>query len=323
MTKSKILKKDIKLPSKYVEEIEKRIAKFLFKEIYAPILKAGRISKKKLENSNDPILQALRTNQISYWQGQFRGKFDARVSAALKELGAQWDQANATFRLTLNEMPDYYVQAVKATELRFAKKFARINEAINAVNTSEAIGALDLTDLFDKSIFKLDKDINKALENITVAPQLDAFGREQLAREYNLDLKKYIKDFSDKQVNLLREMVRQNFNKGIRYNELVEDIQDRFKVSRSKAKFLARQETNLVVSKFKEIRFRDAGSDEYVWKTVAGSPNHPVRPDHKRLDNTTQRWDNPPVTNLKTGARNHAGEDYNCRCYAQPVFTFE
>lgn len=105
MTKSKILKKDIKLPSKYVEEIEKRIAKFLFKEIYAPILKAGRISKSKIENSSDPILQALRTNQISYWQGQFRGKFDARISSALKEIGAQWDQANATFRLTLNEMP--------------------------------------------------------------------------------------------------------------------------------------------------------------------------------------------------------------------------
>src|SRR5690606_35480604 len=40
---------------------------------------------------------------------------------------------------------------------------------------------------------------------------------------------------------------------------------------------------------------------------------------HWILDGTRQRWAVAPVTNPRTGARNHPGKDYQCRCTATPV----
>jgi SPP1 gp7 family putative phage head morphogenesis protein len=96
-------------------------------------------------------------------------------------------------------------------------------------------------------------------------------------------------------------------------------------VSANKAKFLARQETSLMTTKLKETRYREAGVNEYKWKTVAGSKLHPVRPSHKILEGRIFRWDDPPITTPPGEAvrRNNPGQDYNCRCFAQPIVRFK
>ena len=92
-------------------------------------------------------------------------------------------------------------------------------------------------------------------------------------------------------------------------------------MSQRKAKFLASQETRLLTSKLKEVRYKDVGIDEYIWQTVKGTPEHPVRPMHKKLNGTKQRFSSPPITNEK-GQRNNPGEDYRCRCVARPIVKF-
>ena len=116
-------------------------------------------------------------------------------------------------------------------------------------------------------------------------------------------------------------VVQKNVESGERTLGLQRDIQKRYNVSASKAKFLARQETNLLGSEIQRQRYKAAGSEEYTWRTVVGTKNHPVRPSHKVLNNTIQRWDAPPITNAK-GDRNHPRQDFGCRCQAIPIIRF-
>lgn len=44
-----------------------------------------------------------------------------------------------------------------------------------------------------------------------------------------------------------------------------------------------------------------------------------TRPDHRKLNGKTFRWDDPPVVNGRTGERGHPGMDKHCRCWAEPV----
>ena len=101
--------------------------------------------------------------------------------------------------------------------------------------------------------------------------------------------------------------------RGSRAENMVKTIISEYGVSRRKAKFLARQETALLMSKYQEERFKDVGVTKYRWSAAMDAR---TRPDHKLLDGKIISWDSPPITNRKTGARNHAGADYNCRCVA-------
>lgn len=51
----------------------------------------------------------------------------------------------------------------------------------------------------------------------------------------------------------------------------------------------------------------------YIWRT---SGDDKVRPSHAINNGRIFSWDNPPETG-------HPGEDYNCRCWAEPYYGFD
>lgn len=57
-----------------------------------------------------------------------------------------------------------------------------------------------------------------------------------------------------------------------------------------------------------------AGVDTYTWITRG---DHRVRPLHRTLDGTTQRWSDPPVCGPGV-QRGHPGMAPRCRCFASP-----
>lgn len=50
-------------------------------------------------------------------------------------------------------------------------------------------------------------------------------------------------------------------------------------------------------------------NDKYIWRTVEDDK---VRSSHRQYNGKIFSWDNPPQGG-------HPGEDYNCRCWAEPV----
>ena len=312
--------------TKLAEAIEAEIARVFKEEIYLPILKILKLNPKDVitnaKDSKTPNLEkAIRSGRITFYRGQFTGKFNAKVVKELRSIGATKDLKTKGYKLLSARLPSSLKTVIDATAIRATKTLDTVLKRLASLTSAKIAGALDIKDIVDKGLFDLDKKVTDNLKSITVSPELSSTERALFVKDYSENMDKHIKTWADKELLTLRKKVESNYKAGIRRESLEKDIQKRYGVSKTKAKFLARQETSLASSKFKEVRYKSAGSLEYKWKTVAGSANHPVRPDHKELNNKMFKWDSPPITDKKSGRRNHPGEDYNCRCVARPVIT--
>lgn len=314
----------VKVVPKEWDKVEERIKTLFKRELYRPILEAlGLDDDVKLRNDKGALalLKALERGTLTYSDGVFSGRFRAETTKELKRLGATWDRKTGAFKLAQSKLPPEIRAAIAASQSRFLERLSRVDKAFDRLVPAEIAGKLKVSDLFDSTLWKVDRQLSKTLVGLTVPPQLTPERRRRIADEWATNMDLWVKDFTEKEILRLREQVKKVTFSGNRFETLVKTIQASYGVSARKAKFLARQETNLLLTKFKETRYVDAGVYEYRWRCVAGSPAHPVRPSHKALDGKVFRWDDPPITTApgEPVRRNNPGQDYNCRCGAIPL----
>ena len=97
----------------------------------------------------------------------------------------------------------------------------------------------------------------------------------------------------------------------------MEEIKDRYNVSKNKAKFLAKQEMGLLHASFTESRYRDAGVQKFQWtRTTSKKPD----PYHATLVGKIFSLDDKPIINEKTGEKGLPKQRYGCSCDMRPVF---
>lgn len=99
-------------------------------------------------------------------------------------------------------------------------------------------------------------------------------------------------------------------------------LQGRYKRYRNKAKNIALDQTQKAYSNLAASRARDIGVTEYIWRHAGGSQN--PRSYHKNVLNGKKfSLDEPPVIDQKTGEKGKPGDAINCRCYIEPIISFE
>lgn len=319
----KVELKPIKERPEDFDAIQARIDQVFRKYLYEPLFRDLIPGQKEvlLNALESEIVKALRSGKIYFYRGEFIGKFYSGVSRELKKLGAEWSKQNGSFKIPKNKLSPEVVRAIDGSDASFQQTANRIDSVLQSLVPDEIAEKLSTEKLFDSTLWKTNREFEETLKGITVAPKLTDFQRESIAKDYTNNLKKHIKGWTEEEIVKLRGQVQESVMKGTRYEGLVKTLQDSYGSSLSKAKFLARQETSLMMTQFKQSRYQESGSEEYVWQCVVGTKNHPVRPMHKALNGKTFRWDQPPIT-AKNGARNNPGQDYNCRCFARPVIKF-
>lgn len=319
--------KVIKETTEDFEEIEKRIKQLFKQEIYLPLLKEFGEPSTTLQNADDrdAVAKALKAGRLSFSRGKFSGKFTAETSKQLKQLGAKWDRTTASFKLPLFKVPTQLKLAISTSEAQFVEKMDRVDAKLRKILPEEFAGRLKTADLFDRTIFKTEKSFAQSVKRIGITPTLTATTRKKIAEEYAENIKLKVKDFTKEEVTKLRAQMQKSVFAGKRYESAISSIHKSFGVTASKAKFLARQESSLLITKFQESRYVDAGVNEYRWRCVTGTKAHPVRPAHKRLEGKIFRWDNPPITSEpgQPVRKNNPGQDYFCRCFARPRVRFK
>lgn len=134
-----------------------------------------------------------------------------------------------------------------------------------------------------------------------------------------------IRSLETEQVAEFGKILDEGLAAGAHADAIAAKVEERFGVTRSKARLLARDQILTLNAEITKDRQERAGVVEYVWITahddrVRGKPDgkYPGARNHWRLHGTTQRWDSPPVTDESTGRRAHPGEDVECRCVAVP-----
>lgn len=138
--------------------------------------------------------------------------------------------------------------------------------------------------------------------------------RETLAdlRRENVAL---IESIGTQQLDDVARVVTESVARGTRVEVLARQVQERYGVSDSRARLIARDQTLKANSNLTAERHREAGITEYVWSS---SRDERVREMHADLNGSVQKWNAPPITS-EDGATNHPGSDYQCRCVAIPV----
>jgi SPP1 gp7 family putative phage head morphogenesis protein len=125
----------------------------------------------------------------------------------------------------------------------------------------------------------------------------------------------------------LESMVTRAVSSGRRHEALAEQIEDRFGVSESRARVIARDQVGKFYAATNHARQREMGVDRFVWRTVGdervrGTPGgkYPdADPSHFELDGDEYDYDDPPNAG-PYGEPALPGEAIQCRCYAEPVF---
>ena len=305
--------------------------RLLFRRLlYQPLLDLLPLpkSKKTLENALDDVISAINSGRIAFHRGVFSGRLNAGISRELKRLGAEWRKG--AWHIPLSDLPIEVKSAIALSERRFDELLSRIQHRLETIVPEDIAEAFNCEDLFIKNIWRVEKDFQKSVRNITIAPKLTAEEAATLSKEYSKSLQLPIKEWCQKEIETLRGEVELHAMRGRRLEDLAQMIRVRHGVGESKAKFLARQETNLLTASLREIRYKSAGIQEYKWRCVVGTPEHPTRHRHKELDRMSReegktfRWDDPPIT-TEPGQpirRNNPKCDYNCRCQAVPIVRF-
>lgn len=271
----------------------------------------------ELANAGEDVLrEALRTGRVQYANGVFSGLFKRGIADAIRDLGGKFDARAGVYRINPGVVPGWvrvaaeaYLQSAKAAHEAILRKLDEVSARLDAAVEARPVDA-------GATVQHVVDGFKTSAEALEVMPELSSDGVADLAKGYSQNMALWIKKFSEQQILDLRELVEGNAVQGYRFDRLVHGIRDRYKVAQSKAEFLARQETSLFMSKFRQERFKDVGVKRYIW---SGSMDARERPDHRLLENKVFFYAQPPVVDRASGRRGNPGEDYNCRCVDIPI----
>lgn len=135
-----------------------------------------------------------------------------------------------------------------------------------------------------------------------ITDKLDGFARE------NVEL---IRTVPERYFDSLRQRVREAFEGGMHPEELAKEFEQRYEVSLSDARRIARDQIGKINGQLNMERQVAMGVTSYLWRSAR---DNRVRDEHSDRDGKMFRWDDPPEDG-------HPGEPIQCRCFSEPDFS--
>lgn len=321
------------LKDRYYAAVEAEIRRILEDLIYRPLLaiinvRINTVKRKfnaEIRNSLSALRYAISTGDIWYEDGQFKGKFNARTSAAIIKLGGKFNGKTKSYKLARDKVPVELKFAQNEANARYEEMRLKILSTLDNIDVNKIDLMSQLKEEYESTLTHMEGDLHKtipqkapsAISQIAIEAVLTDAQKSAIAKDWSQNLELYIKGWTQDNILKLRQQIQPHVMAGGRAEGLVKVLEENYGVATRKAKFLARQETALLMSKFQETRYSDMGIKKYRWSTAH---DEKVRKDHKALDGKIFAFDLPPVTDRRSGARNNPGQDFNCRCVAIPLF---
>jgi SPP1 gp7 family putative phage head morphogenesis protein len=304
------------LYGRYWAGIERGIIHLLDELLYTPmanILLDGDLS---IRNSISALLNAIKRGRVWYEQGRFHGAYNSQITIELRSLGAHYDRYTESWELPLDHVPPQIFFAMADVNDRIDRVRNKLLTTLGSVDSDVIDHNVETTEQYQATLGMMEGQFMRTLSGldmVSIAPKLTDTQRDNIAKEWGTNLNLNIKGWTDEAILKLRADIQPHVLAGGRAEALVKAIQESRGHTKAKARFLARQETSLLMSKFRETRYKDVGINTYRWH---GAMDSRERPDHKALEGQVFSWDSPPVVDKRTGRRCHPGEDYGCRCIA-------
>jgi hypothetical protein len=195
-----------------------------------------------------------------------------------------------------------------------------------------------------KELEKADKEKEKARKDLQdfrdkqakEAPSLlpegeapkDVLSRaDKIAQDYTYNMDYWVKNFKAKEISKMREDILKMRKRGERVETVEKYLQDRWKVGKNKAKFLARNECGLASTVLKATYYQEMGCTHYFWLRTHSDEKRPLHLELAKEENNQYgiagknifSFDNNPIIDEKTGQRGLPQTIYNCGCNFAPI----
>lgn len=198
---------------------------------------------------------------------------------------------------------DSDVRAIlQGISIEFSRKLTQNEIKYFAQRRGLEVSAYNL--LQNKKIYMRLLDIDVYSSEPWLTSALEAFANENAA---------LITTLSNKHIAEVRNVVVNGFREGVSGVELARLIKNKVNArTRANYKLIARDQISKLNGQLTMLRQRDVGVEQYTWRT---SRDERVRDSHRANADKMFRWEEPPSD---TG---HPGQDFQCRCYAEPDLT--
>lgn len=322
--------KDFKILEKYTKLIENKLIEDLWDFIYKHLFKIVQL---KAINSGDILIEALKSGEI-YWQAngfKAKRKFSNKIATELIKLGAKYNGIERKYIISYDDLPDRLTKEIINNVQRAAKQLSEIQDFLDYVEMNlnqiveEMIFDDEVGEILTDSENKLRKNLNAIeldlpkteKENIlTTINKNFKLSKKEIEKNYTANLQKYTKKWLLEKLPEMRLKIQKAVLDGYRQDEVQTMLQKEYGIMERKAKFLAQNETSIMMAQLKKATYTEMGFDEFIWNTILDSKE---RPEHRKLNGKIFRFDNPPVIDERTGQRGLPGETYNCRCSLTPI----
>lgn len=307
--------KDFKIKEAYTRLVEKALYSYLWEGIYKPMFEILNIKPIVAKNSLNVITEALRDEKITYYDGIFRakGKFTNAQSVQLQKWGAVWDRREKGYRLPEDRLPDELRVTIAEMRINAENQIKLLQGYIQQVEANMPYIVESM--VFDNEIKTiLDDAGNEVKKNIRtlniIEPELSEQQKDEIAKAYTNNMRDYvIKDFANERIPEMRAKIQELVLQGYRQDKIQELLQKEYGFMARKAKFLAQNETTIMLAEYKKVTYKEMGFDKFIWRTITDGREREL---HKALNGTVWRYDDPPVIDERTGQRGLPGQTYNC-----------
>lgn len=315
--------KDFRIKESYAKLIEKALFSYLWEGIYKPMFEIMDIKQPKAVNSFSVIAEALRDGKIYYVEGGFKAKdkFNNAQSRELEKWGAKWDKWEKMYKIPREQLPQEISVTLAEAQVQNELKINLIDEFLKEVQNN--IPYIVESMVFNEEVVTIlddaGKEIQKNVKHLNIIePELSEAQKQEIAQAYTENVRGYvIKDFGDERIPEMRRKVQDIVLQGYRPDKVQELLEKEYGIASRKAKFLAQNETSIMLAEYKKSTYKEMGFNKFIWKTITDGREREL---HKQLNNTTWSYDDPPIIDERTGQRGLPGETYNCRCEAIPFF---
>ena len=315
--------KPIEAKEIFINKIARDIINFEWQWYYKPILDI--LKPNNVTNDSNALFDALKSGDLYYQNGAFyskTGRFSNKIALELEKIGARYSKYGRCYRIAQNKIPDRLLWIIETTNAKTYSSALAIKQVMDNFvgDLDELIKNIKLTDIAEGMILDVEK---RAYENMkankieVITPKMSDFRAREFAKNYTDTLRFDIKNILPEEVVKMREVVGQMAIDGESRITIQRYIENKFKVSQKKAKFLARNECSIAVTEYLSATYQENGSEEFKW---VANLDERVRDEHRELNGTVHRYDNPPIIDKRTGTRGMPGEFYNCRCTFIPIF---
>lgn len=312
--------KDLELSVEQIERLEKAVQSVFDDLIYKRVefalkrFKSVQLRRDEVTNSVSDIVKAIVDGKLQYIDGRFEGEINSKIGKELRAIGADYDPRLKAYHLPKDKLPMDISLAVGTMASAFQQLHKNIVDSLDTAGILEELEKRDFTKDYQQTIDEYEAQFRRATKSISVKADISQGMEKAIAENYSDNMKLYIKDWTEENIKKLREDVKKNAFSGGRAKSLENLLNNNYGVSTRKAKFLAKQESQLLMAQYRKQRYQQAGVRKYKWRTAGDSR---VREEHKRLNGKIFLWDEAVIDDK--GHQGNPGEAFGCRCKAEPI----